>query len=553
MPRVRRHNYGFPLPTGEAPSAGDASDLLDEIERDRRGARELDLEAAAKLQTLRREAMRQGGLSARDAAEAAYRGIATLRDEMIGRTSSPRMQAMFDDVLGRREEIVRLELNEHVRRATEAAEIDQAERLRDLASLDAVEATTPFAFHTNLRTMLDAIDAHGRLAGLDSAEVAAVKARAHSAVHRDRLDRMIDDRDTVRALAWHKANRDALSGTDAAHVEARLQESVDRAAPTPEATPETASNLAESGMPSPAPTPEADTNALDESITSNELSELAQTATDSGRPVDAADYSDDRDMIAIGSGDGDIARDYAARIDAKDPRAPGWLEDHLTRFPADRVRNNFVRTENLDALRKIRSAVAEFVERDPALVRSREFLPLLDAALMELENVPELIVEGRPPSAEQPRPIQGDNRRIDLHLPAQGTGYTIYGRRSGQYATERTTVTIEEIGRAWSRLDRRPISIGNISNRGGGPMAEHSSHRNGTDIDIRPFRTDGRNAPVTYGHPAYDQAATLSLLREIHRLVPGARILFNDPVAIREGLSRPYRGHDNHMHVRLPR
>ncbi len=26
-------------------------------------------------------------------------------------------------------------------------------------------------------------------------------------------------------------------------------------------------------------------------------------------------------------------------------------------------------------------------------------------------------------------------------------------------------------------------------------------------------------------------------------------VLFNDPVLVREGLTKPYRGHDNHLHL----
>ena len=38
------------------------------------------------------------------------------------------------------------------------------------------------------------------------------------------------------------------------------------------------------------------------------------------------------------------------------------------------------------------------------------------------------------------------------------------------------------------------------------------------------------------------------MVRDQH---PGAVVLFNDPVLIREGLTQRWDGHDNHLHLRF--
>ena len=56
----------------------------------------------------------------------------------------------------------------------------------------------------------------------------------------------------------------------------------------------------------------------------------------------------------------------------------------------------------------------------------------------------------------------------------------------------------------------------------------------------------------SYRLAAYDRAATRDLVRALRAAAPGhiKVIYFNDPVLIREGLTRWYTGHDDHVHVR---
>lgn len=91
------------------------------------------------------------------------------------------------------------------------------------------------------------------------------------------------------------------------------------------------------------------------------------------------------------------------------------------------------------------------------------------------------------------------------------------------------------------------MQLGNISLKGGGSKG-HSSHKRGTDVDLRPFRDDDRMDPVSVSVAVYDSEQTLTFLRMVRQLFPRTSILFNDPVAIRAGLSKHWPDHHNHLH-----
>lgn len=95
-----------------------------------------------------------------------------------------------------------------------------------------------------------------------------------------------------------------------------------------------------------------------------------------------------------------------------------------------------------------------------------------------------------------------------------------------------------------------PFGVGNISLPGGGYFKGHSEHRDGLDIDVRPARTDGAQAPVTYKDPHYDRAATQRLIDAFRATGQVGAIYFNDPEV--RGV-QPSKDHDNHFHVKLSR
>jgi conjugal transfer mating pair stabilization protein TraG len=143
---------------------------------------------------------------------------------------------------------------------------------------------------------------------------------------------------------------------------------------------------------------------------------------------------------------------------------------------------------------------------------------------------------------------------VESRLPARGAGFTTYGRQTfggNQAGTGSFVGELQNMGSAWAATGNAPISYGDMSRPGGGPMAGHEGHQNGREVDVRPFRLDGRNAPTTWNSAQYDRNTTREYVQMVRERHPGATVLFNDPVLIREGLTQRYDGHDNHLHVRL--
>lgn len=162
-------------------------------------------------------------------------------------------------------------------------------------------------------------------------------------------------------------------------------------------------------------------------------------------------------------------------------------------------------------------------------------------------------VSSAPPKAPQVEtllPLNGPQYR-DYGRPTYKTygGESVKQRQEGQYGQQSTIAKIEKIAEAFAGQNPMSIYVGDISKKGGGNFPEHSSHREGTQVDIRPVHNLGLNEPVSWSGPNYNQAATMMLIHEIKRQHPNAVILFNDPKLVEMGLTKPYKGHDNHMHV----
>lgn len=143
---------------------------------------------------------------------------------------------------------------------------------------------------------------------------------------------------------------------------------------------------------------------------------------------------------------------------------------------------------------------------------------------------------------------------VEARLPARGDGFTTYRRKSrgaNQVGAPGMIDAIRDLGADWSQTGHAPIALGDISRAGGGHMSGHEGHRDGLEVDVRPFRHDGRNAPTTWSSGQYDRATTRQFVEMVRGRHPGATILFNDPQLIREGLVQHYDGHDDHLHLRL--
>jgi|GEM_PF-970239 len=147
-----------------------------------------------------------------------------------------------------------------------------------------------------------------------------------------------------------------------------------------------------------------------------------------------------------------------------------------------------------------------------------------------------------------------------LEAGEHGSGYYTYGTDqtgksgtgpNGQWGDPRTAETIAAVAdRLAMGKEFTPFGVGNISLAGGGRFKGHKEHRDGLDIDVRPARTDGAQAPVTYKDPCYDRAATQRLIDAFRATGQAGAIYFNDPEV--HGV-QPSEGHDNHFHVKLNR
>jgi conjugal transfer mating pair stabilization protein TraG len=146
---------------------------------------------------------------------------------------------------------------------------------------------------------------------------------------------------------------------------------------------------------------------------------------------------------------------------------------------------------------------------------------------------------------------------VDVVLPRSGEGFRSYSNAAHQFATAGMIGELEASSRAWVARGGAPVNIGDISRAGGGDMPGHETHETGRNVDIRPFRRDGQNEPVNWRSPDYDRNATREWIQMMRERNPQARVLFNDPELIREGLAQ--RGdrpgapqhHDNHLHLIL--
>jgi len=140
----------------------------------------------------------------------------------------------------------------------------------------------------------------------------------------------------------------------------------------------------------------------------------------------------------------------------------------------------------------------------------------------------------------------GAHARDELGISEMTTARPKYGVPAAPYV-------VVEAASQWTEEGRTPFSVGDLSRPDLSPWDDHSKrgdHTKGTGIDIRPIRTDGKNASVTYRDPAYDREATQRLVDTFRATGGVEQIFFNDPEI--KGVTRDPKGvHDNHLHVRV--
>lgn len=176
--------------------------------------------------------------------------------------------------------------------------------------------------------------------------------------------------------------------------------------------------------------------------------------------------------------------------------------------------------------------------------------------------------QGNTPAPPATAPIVGETPATEFYtnkkgitygnLLPKGPGYVIYNNIGGKenWGTKGTLNSLGSIGQKWLAVSNTPIQFGDISKKGGGSFPPHATHQNGTDVDIRPMRKDGRTGSTSIHDPSYSRDKTRELIKLLLQDPNTKIILFNDPVLIREFKNNPggvviksCEGHDNHLHV----
>lgn len=144
---------------------------------------------------------------------------------------------------------------------------------------------------------------------------------------------------------------------------------------------------------------------------------------------------------------------------------------------------------------------------------------------------------------------------VDTVLPASGVGFATHNRETGgadQFGRASTVKALMDLGHAWAEIHpTTPISVGDMSRRGGGPFPPHASHKDGRDADLRPLTKNGVNQPTNISDANYSRERTTELVRLIRQMFSGVIIFFNDSELMAAGLTAHAEGHDNHLHVRF--
>jgi peptidoglycan hydrolase-like protein with peptidoglycan-binding domain len=143
---------------------------------------------------------------------------------------------------------------------------------------------------------------------------------------------------------------------------------------------------------------------------------------------------------------------------------------------------------------------------------------------------------------------------VDTVLPESGRGFATFNREPDgrdQVGLASTILAIQTIGAAWADRHGFPVFVGDISRRGGGSFPPHASHKDGRDVDVRPFRYGGQPGATNISDPSYDHALTRELVVLVREKFPQVTILFNDPLLVADGLTKKFPQHDNHLHLRF--
>jgi peptidoglycan hydrolase-like protein with peptidoglycan-binding domain len=195
-------------------------------------------------------------------------------------------------------------------------------------------------------------------------------------------------------------------------------------------------------------------------------------------------------------------------------------------------------------------AVTFDVQTEAALKQFQLQHGLVPSGVLNVETYRSLLAAVPVPPLATP----ADGAAVDTVLPAEGRGFRTFNREPGgadQFGRAVTILAIQTLGAAWAQTHPMPIFVGDISRKGGGTFPPHSAHKDGRDVDLRPFRHNGEAGATNINDPSYDHALTRELVVLARAKFSDLAILFNDKILVTDGLTKPFAGHDNHLHFRF--
>lgn len=135
-----------------------------------------------------------------------------------------------------------------------------------------------------------------------------------------------------------------------------------------------------------------------------------------------------------------------------------------------------------------------------------------------------------------------------VQLAAAGAGFESYTTASRRWGRPALVHGLERAGRRWALLRRDRIGVGDLSLERGGPFPPHAGHQRGTEVDVSPVRSDGRELATAVGASTYSHAWTRRLIDLLRSEVPTDVVLFDDRAI--PGVA-PWPGHSDHLHLRI--
>ena len=140
---------------------------------------------------------------------------------------------------------------------------------------------------------------------------------------------------------------------------------------------------------------------------------------------------------------------------------------------------------------------------------------------------------------------------IESLVPVSGVGFRTNNRTdNSHFATQVVHDLLIKIAGLWHDLHPdHPISIGQISHKGGGKFPPHKQHKRGVEADMRPLSKDGQDLQLTFSSAQYSQDLTREFVKFLKSNAKMHKVFFNDPKLLAEGVTDHADAHNNHLHL----